>query len=108
MQSNDEGVSRGRVRRGREEIEQLLREQQASGKTQAQFCKERGVSLKTFQGWRRRFRAEAEGFCEVQAVGEGSMERVSVRLPEGTEVFLPAGISPEGLARYVTALRKPC
>ena len=49
--------------------------------TQASFCKARGVSLKTFQGWRRKFGLTARaaagkpgGFVEIAAASDWDVE----------------------------------
>ena len=58
--------------------------------SQISFCKSRGVSLKTFQGWRRRLglttgavSGEAGGFVEVAAAGSGAVWDVELSLGDG-------------------------
>lgn len=101
-----------RTRRTRAEIEELLAAYETAGLTQREFCRERGVSLATFGSWRRKYRGDsngrAGGFCEVRLREAGAAESVAIRLADGTEVFLAAGLAPVRLAEYVAALRGSC
>ena len=47
-------VGSNREFRNEAELRSLMAEIERLGGTQTSFCKARGVSLKTFQGWRRR------------------------------------------------------
>jgi hypothetical protein len=51
--------SPGRVRRSRDEWQQLVDEQAASGKTQTAFCAQRGINVGSFSHWKRRLAEES-------------------------------------------------
>jgi len=51
---------RRHVRRGEAEWRRLIDEQRASGESQSTFCRQRGLSVSTFQHWKRRLAEEAE------------------------------------------------
>ena len=98
-----------RVRRSRAEIDQLLELFEGSGQTQAAFCREHGLSVPTFSSWRRK-RREAEslpGFRAVRVVGfPPAAAGPLVRLPDGIEIVLPAGVSPAELCGVVAMLKE--
>ena len=48
-----------RPRRSREQWQRLLEEQAASGLTQTAFCQANGLSLASFQNWKRRLATES-------------------------------------------------
>ena len=51
--------TRRRIRRSEAEWQRLINEQSDSGQTQAAFCAANGISVASFQNWRRRLAAEA-------------------------------------------------
>ena len=79
-------------RRTRGEWEELIREQELSGLSQQQFCKERGVSQGTFQ-WRKkkhkRERSEEGAFIELPCADEQAMK--SSICSATVELELPCG-----------------
>jgi len=66
-----------------EEREQLIREQAESGMTKKAFCKERGIHVSTFHGWRKD-KQEAGGLQQLAEV-----EVVHKAAP--VELVLPGG-----------------
>ena len=58
------------LRRGAEAWESLIEEQQAAGLSQAAFCRARGLSLSSFQHWRRRLQGAQPGAGAGRALGE--------------------------------------
>lgn len=52
-------LSNRAVRRSAAEWRQLIDRQRDSGQSQASFCRAQGVSLGTFQHWKRRLRDDA-------------------------------------------------
>jgi len=98
----------------REQIEEVLGAFEAAGVTQKAFCRKQGLSLATFGSWRRKYgksegRAKAmSGFCEVRLKEGHPAESTVIRLCDGTEVILAAGLSPVRVAEYVVALRRSC
>jgi hypothetical protein len=103
-----------RARYTREQIEEVLDAYEVSGVSQKKFCEDRGLSLATFGNWRRRqlklSRGErgGGGFCEVRLKERHPGESTVIRLCDGTEVILAAGLSPVRVAEYVAALRRSC
>lgn len=89
------GSSRKRMRRSREQWEQIVSEQAGSGLSQSAFCRREGISLASFGHWRARLRTEvarAAPFvewtvrsAEPQALQPGEMELV---LPGGVRLRL--------------------
>ena len=79
-------------RRTRAEWEELIREQELSGLSQPQFCKERGLSQGTFQ-WRKkkhkREGSEDGAFVELAGADEPAMKSPSCNAT--VELELPGG-----------------
>ena len=63
-----------RKRRSREEWQQLIEAQSASELTQAGFCQANGLSLASFQNWKRRLAAEQPSLVEPW-VDLGTLDR---------------------------------
>ncbi|MFQ5352256.1 MAG: hypothetical protein ACE5D3_04200 [Candidatus Binatia bacterium] len=84
-------LSDGRVRRSRNEWQQVLRRFQESGLSEPAVCSREKISRGTFVQWKRRLRSEDSGpitpFIEV-----GPLETSST--PRGEyELTLPGGVS---------------
>ena len=59
------------MRRAQKEIEKLVKEQEASGLSVANFCAQRGLPAKNFYAWRQQTReAEEARFARVETSGE--------------------------------------
>ena len=57
-----------RVMRGRSEWLEIMKRQAGSGLTRAQFCKEEGIALTSFDNWRSRFKKDRAGeFVQLPA-----------------------------------------
>lgn len=102
-----------RVRRSREEIEELLAAFEGSGQTQEAFCRERGLSVATFSSWRRKRTAGGGGnsaLRPVRLLGGARADAPTVRTPGGVEVALPAGTAVAEIAALVNAIEggRPC
>jgi len=72
------------ISKSAQEREQLVKEYEASGKSQHEFCEERGIKLTTFKGWfYKKKRVKGPGFAEV-----------AVAMPETGpgEVIFPSGV----------------
>ena len=74
--------------------------------TQAEFCRQQGVSVATFAVWLRNSRAPAgnAGLVELSPASIGAGE-VLVELLGGVTVRIPPGTEPRWLARMIAALR---
>lgn len=95
---------RGYRRRGEVFWRRALSAQRESGSTQAEFCEDNGLSLSTFQRWRRRIEeagsepasAQVEGFVEL-AVRSGRQRDFAPEVEErgeafGFELIFPSGV----------------
>lgn len=75
-------------RRSAEERKQLVKDCEASGKSQQEFCDERGIKLTTFKSWYYEKKAAAEpGFAEV-AMSTPEAGPVEVIFPSGVRVSI--------------------
>jgi hypothetical protein len=101
--------TRRRARRSEREIAQLLELFEGSGQTQAAFCREHGLSVASLCAWRRK-RREADAPPGFRAVRVGGFAPAAagplIRLPDGIEIVLPAGVSASELCRIVAALKE--
>jgi len=106
---NERPTQTKRVRRSREEIDELLAAFESRGQTQEAFCRERGLSVATFSSWRRR-RAAGGALRPVRVVGGSCAGGATVRAPGGTEVILPPGTPVGEIAALAGALEggRPC
>lgn len=84
---------------------QLIREQLSSGGSQASFCKERGISLASFQYHKSRGAHELkEGGDFVPIVREGSEGRIEIRYSGDVSLLFPISTSAERLSEVVRCL----
>jgi len=76
---------RRRIRRSEAEWQRLINEQTDSGQTQAAFCAANGISVGSFQNWKRRLAAEvsSEPWLELGALAE--------HCPSGWDIELDLG-----------------
>ncbi len=105
------GDQRARPRRSRAEVDEILSDYRASGQSQVQFCRERVLSVATLGYWLRRSREaveSVEGSCllpvRVRAAATELSRSVTLRLPSGLEVLLPAGYGVAEMAALVRHL----
>jgi len=88
MDTNENNVS-GRASYTDEERRELIEEFNASGLTQAAFCREWNINPKTLARWLKVERKEAEvSFCEVEVQPARSANELRICLPNGIEVRL--------------------
>lgn len=91
-----------RIRRSRDEWEQILADLRSSNLTQQDFCKQNGISTVSLSKWRKRLQADSPptGFIPVQLTHDtnsptqfsGGAASVSMRLELGNGVVLHLGI----------------
>ncbi|MBA2237239.1 MAG: IS66 family insertion sequence element accessory protein TnpB [Lysobacter sp.] len=84
-----------------------------SGLSQAAYCRQHGLSLKCFTYWRRTL-GSTQGVVPamtlpavmpiVVAENPTSDDRIEVRLPNGLQVLLSAGLDPARLVPTIRAL----
>ena len=80
---------RGRVLRNAEQRRELVAAFRSSGRSQAAFCRERGVNAQTFNGWLRQARVPTPAFAQVELTP--AVERPPEQSPAAVEVLLPNG-----------------
>lgn len=86
----------------------MIQECKASGLTNKEFCRQRGISEKSFYYWLRKFRneaAEAAGPRLVQLEsGPAPKDMLQIRYL-GAELKLPAGVNMEAVAALLQSIQ---
>ena len=90
---------------------EIIRECQASGLTNKEFCAQRGIAEKTYYYWLRKVRTAATAVMEPQLVRleEGSVSGTDtvIEIRYGrTELRLPGDVDLKALAVFLNALRR--
>jgi hypothetical protein len=82
--------TRRRIRRGRDEWQRLIDEQADGDLTQTAFCATRGISIGSFQNWKRRLAAEmpSEPWLELGTLAERGASGWDIELDLGDGVCL--------------------
>jgi hypothetical protein len=102
----------GRRRLGGERWRELVADWESSGLTQSDFCRRRGVHLKTFGRWKRRYagvrgvESSASAFVEVVPEvlgGDGRLYRIV--LPNGVAVELGSAFDAGQLSSLLSVVR---
>jgi transposase-like protein len=82
----------------------VIAEQEASGKSIREFCRERDLSEHTFYWWRRRFREEKPvSFALVEAKAAVMPAKFELALSSGEVLHIPGDV--ESLRMVFEALR---
>lgn len=109
----DEQRERRGRRRTREEADGIAAAYEASGLSQAEFCEQRGVALKTLARYVARYRRERsgkEGAAQWISVEVARKHRdpsvLSVVLDGGRRIEVRRGFDVETLRRLVAALER--
>ncbi len=84
------------------EWERVIKEQRSSGLSIAAFCRERGVSDKSFGYWSRRLAERGASNGRFAAVGEAG--KIELVFPNGVSVRVPSDISSASLEKLIEAL----
>ncbi len=83
----------------------LIREQLSSGKSQAEYCREHGLSVASFQYHKSKgVHVTGEKGCFVPIVSGADDSRVEVRFGEEVRLLFPLSTSPERLSEVVKCL----
>ena len=89
----------------------LFAEQKLSGFTVPDFCKDRGVSIHSYRGWRARLNKEASSNGEWLTLkaqpAKSQASSMALRIGE-VSIDVAAGFDPELLREVVSALRPLC
>jgi len=102
-----------RRHRSRAEADQLAAEYEASGLSQAEFCQERDVALKTLARYLARFRkqsaqsgdqATSQRFVAVEVADSRRRSELTVLLSSGLRVEVKRGFDTLTLRQLVAAL----
>lgn len=80
-----------------------IRSWQASGLSQAGYCRKHDLSLASFGYWRKRVKADAPPTI-VPVVRESPTVGVQLRSPGGWQVALPPSLSLDALRALLAAL----
>ena len=86
---------------------QIIRECQSSGLSNKEYCRQHGISEKSYYYWLRKLRsAAAEGMPQIVEIEPPAMEdKVYIRF-RGAELALPAGTDVEAIAAVLRSLQQ--
>jgi hypothetical protein len=110
-------ISRGGTEKARH-WQEVLRAQEASGLSQAAFCRERGISAGTLAWWkrqlrrpgpakrrmRRRTKETGAGFIEIGLGHVATPVGYEILLSRGRAVRVPGGFDARELSRLIAAV----
>ncbi len=95
-----------RERRSRSEIEKIIAAYRGSGLTQVAFARKRNLKLGTLRKWLGKERAmPGPAFHEVR-IPIGPAGQMTIRLPGGIELEVPAGADCDWVLKVARGLRK--
>ena len=86
---------------------QIIRECQGSGLSNKEYCRQQGISEKTYYYWLRKLRSEAaEGIPQIVEVESPAIEdKVYIRF-RGAELALPTGTDVDAIAAVLRLLQQ--
>ena len=87
---------------------QIIRDSQSSGLSNKEYCRQQGISEKSYYYWPRTLRsAAAEGIPKIVEVEASAAEedKVYIRF-RGAELTLPAGTDVEAIAAVLRSLQQ--
>ena len=87
-------------RRSREEVEELVREYEASGLTRAEYGQRRGIAVTTLDSWRHQ-RVKTAGLVEVNVKGEARAGDFRLSLRNGRQIESGWNFVDQDLARLI-------
>ena len=83
------------------EMKRVVEEFGGSGLTRGEFCKHRGITLTTFDYWRRQFRAKPRLVKVEVARPGGAPQSFTLRLANGRSIESSWAFGEEELARLI-------
>jgi hypothetical protein len=90
---------------------EVIRRQQASGLSIAQFCRQEGLAQASFYNWRKKLAADNDSlFLELELPHLNHAASCEIVLPD-CRVVVPPGFDPDCLRRLLDVLRQegePC
>ena len=86
---------------------QIIRECQSSGLSNKEYCRQQGISEKSYYYWLRKLRSTAaEGMPQIEEVDLPAVEdKVYIRF-RGAELALPAETDVEAIAAVLRSLQQ--
>ena len=86
---------------------QIIQECQSSGLSNKEYCRQQGISEKTYYYWRRKLRDEAaEGIPQIVEVEPpGNEDKVYIRF-RGAELTLLGGTDEEAISAILRSLQQ--
>ena len=87
---------------------QIIQECQSSGLSNKEYCRQHGISEKSYYYWLRKLRsAAAEGIPQIMEAEPPAAEedKVYIRF-RGAELILPAGAEVEAIAAVLRSLQQ--
>ena len=87
---------------------QIIRECQSSGLSNKEYCRQHGITEKTYYYWLRKLRSEAaEGIPQIVEVEPPAdvEDKVYIRF-RGAELTLPAGTNVEAIVAVLRSLQQ--
>ena len=96
--------------RSRSEWQAIIAGQEASGQTALSYCRENGISEKSFYNWRRKMRQatvkpEPGDFIQIRSDQEYPAGRLTLHMPGGYRLEVPQGTDGAYVNVIVKALR---
>lgn len=82
----------------------IIKDQQASGKNAAEFCRERGIRESRFWYWKSRVPRPSGNRTEGRFAPVGELPRIEITLKNGVLLRLPADCGIEALKIVLEAL----
>jgi len=90
---------------------EIIRRQQSSGLSIAQFCRQEGLTQVSFYNWRKKLAANDDGlFLELRLPNLNNAAPCEIILPD-CRVVVPPGFDADSLRRLLDVLRRedePC
>jgi hypothetical protein len=76
---------------------------QSSGLSQAAYAKRENINLHTFRYWIKKDQQESQPFDGFLHLGQDPLADISLRYPNGVELYLPAQTSAKTILQLIKA-----
>ena len=98
----------GKRQRWAKEWERIIGEQEGSGRSIEEYCREKGLSARSLYGWRKRLSVKevikGKGFVELVPVGMEGVRTLRIETPGGYRIEVREGSEGEFLRRVLKAV----
>lgn len=88
------------------ERERLIEQQEASGLSKKEFCRQEGINPGTFYGWTKRKAGAPPRFAKVEMMLPGTAP-IEVDLPNGVRIRVGTGGDVDQTARLIRQVVSP-